>query len=241
MEVRIVRSWKNRATTSVSETSSGLSTFTATTAPESRTLPRNTCPMAPRPSSSCSTYRLPKGASMRTPPLLTRWFSEDVREARYLHRGDAAALHDGSPERSAGRQDRQRQPDAERPAVEGAGGLEQQPALELRELGRDAAQRAYAVRDRGRKDPVPAIPQHPALGDRLVAQRGAGEQLGVVDDQNGLALLGQDRPQGTGRLGPGARRRQAHRRRGDGAGQGGGPGRDQDERVSGLCQRAGLD
>src|SRR5689334_12280516 len=63
MEVRIDRSRKNRATTSVSETSSGLSTFTATGVPDPRTLPRNTWPMAPRPSSSCSTYLLPKGVS----------------------------------------------------------------------------------------------------------------------------------------------------------------------------------
>ena len=70
MEVRIDRSRKNRATTSVSETSSGLSTFTATGAPDPRTLPRNTWPMAPRPSNPCSTYLLPKGVSTRIPPLL---------------------------------------------------------------------------------------------------------------------------------------------------------------------------
>src|ERR1700722_6831496 len=72
MEVRIDRSWKNRATTSVSETSSGLSTFTATGVPDPRTVPRNTWPMAPRPSKSCSTYLLPKGVSTRITPLVLR-------------------------------------------------------------------------------------------------------------------------------------------------------------------------
>src|SRR5580693_9119099 len=125
MEVRIDRSRKNRATTSVSETSSGLSTFTATAASDPRTLPRNTWPMAPRPSTSCSTYLLPKGVSTRIPPLLLRSVGNrpvesgpgrlgaDVRDARYLHGGGAAALHEGAPEGDAGGEDRQRQPDAE--------------------------------------------------------------------------------------------------------------------------------
>src|SRR6204780_137486 len=252
MEVRIDRSCKNRATTSVSETSSGLSTFTATGAPDPRTVPRNTWPIAPRPSSPCSTYRLPKGVSTRLPPLLLRsvgirpvgsgpcWFNPDVRDAWNLHGGDTAALDESPPERDAGGEDRQRQPDAERSAVERVRGFEQQSALEFRELGGDAAQRAHAVGHGGREDPVPAISQRTALGEHLLPERGAGQQLSIIDDQDGLVRLGQDRLQGTGRLGARAGQRQTHQRRGDGAGQDGGPRRNQDEGVSGLRQRAGL-
>src|ERR1700691_5459823 len=53
------RSWTKRLTTSPSAISSALRTLTATGAPDSRMVPWNTSPIAPRPSTSWSTYLLP--------------------------------------------------------------------------------------------------------------------------------------------------------------------------------------
>ena len=67
IEVRTDRSRRKRATTSGSDTSSGLRTLTATGAPDSLAVPAYTSPMAPRPIGSCSRYLLP--SCLSTLPL----------------------------------------------------------------------------------------------------------------------------------------------------------------------------
>src|SRR6202522_278771 len=172
IEVRMVRSRMNLATTSGSETSSGLSSLTATGSPVRLTLPANTWPMAPRPSGCCSTYALPSDFSILFPCSRScRASRQDVRQQicqrRYLHGIYPAVIDQRSAQRHARRENRGRQPRAEQASVGGAGRLQDQPAFLFRQFGDQTAQPEGTLSGGSREDTVTAIPDPAVPGHQL--------------------------------------------------------------------------
>ena len=243
IEVRICRSCMNRATASGSDTSSGLSTLIATRSPVSRTVPANTWPIAPRPSVSCSTYRLPSDWSTLLP-----WFpcrSGLTVVGCHASSGTCAAVTRPSAIRAAAQlqaagEDRGGQPQPKRATVSRAGRLQDEPAAAPAELQNQPAGNGHAVGGSRGHQPAVTVPDSPVPRGQLITDRRTSQQLSIVHDDAHRPRLPQHRPESRRRLRVGPGDVQPHRRAVDRPGERGTPGRDKNQRGLGGRQRCRL-